>query len=402
MNDPAVFVLLLEQGERSLEDHTMDFVLATYIEWVLVSCKSSVTMDFADNDTSPAPDPVPSPTSPRSAERQPEPTVDGEPKPSATDEPSPRGATELKIGPEPEPITSDQVRELAILLTTEEVSVEHEDAEEGPTHCTSIEGEQKLELKQKDLINFEDIYADMPPFIPSSEQLVNPEPSVCPDLSACLDFPPTLPLMPHPLIPASAMPPLSPDSPSAHPQSTICVVGSQRVCQFLSASWLEDPSSPHLRLQPPGPGLRLDPLAQRLHPSSWLPRLHHRPSPHQLHRAPSSLCPWSIDSTLPAAPHRLSLGLCSGLAGSPSPCRAPPPLAPPPLVGPLESSAIRAAAWVSPSSSCSGSLLSPSWLLPPSDPPWILLSSPWLLPPSSPPPSSARASSYTDLLLPFH
>ncbi|KAI2664140.1 Transposon Tf2-9 polyprotein [Labeo rohita] len=78
--------------------------LATFVEWVLVSCQSSLTVDFADNDTSPTPDPVPSPTSPRSPEHQPEPTADGEPKPSATDKPSARGATELRIAPEPEPI----------------------------------------------------------------------------------------------------------------------------------------------------------------------------------------------------------------------------------------------------------------------------------------------------------
>ncbi|KAL0158832.1 hypothetical protein M9458_046908, partial [Cirrhinus mrigala] len=32
--------------------------------------------------------------------------------------------------------------------------------------------------------------------------------------------------------------------PSAHPQPTICAVGSPRVCQFPLVSWLEDPSSP--------------------------------------------------------------------------------------------------------------------------------------------------------------
>ncbi|KAI2654609.1 hypothetical protein H4Q32_011376 [Labeo rohita] len=127
----------------------------------------------------------------------------------------------------------------------EEFSVEHEDAEEGPAHCTSAEGELILELRLKDLINFEDIYADMPPLIPPSSELsVYPEPSVRPDLSACLDFPLSLPLLPHPLFPASAMPPLSPDSPSAHPQPTICSVGLLRVCQFPSVSWLEDPLSP--------------------------------------------------------------------------------------------------------------------------------------------------------------
>ncbi|KAL0170706.1 hypothetical protein M9458_035302, partial [Cirrhinus mrigala] len=219
MDDPAVFVLLLEQGDRSLKDHTTDFVflanlthypdsclcsfyhtelntsesLTTFVEWVLVSCQSSLTVDFTD---SPTPDPVPSPTSPRSAERQPKHTVDGEPKPSTTDKPS------LRIAPEPEPITSDQVREPATSHGTEEVSVEREEAEEGPAHCTSAEGEQKLELGQMDLINFdEDIYADMPPFIPPSSELsVYHEAAVRPELSARLDFPPTLPLLPHPCL----------------------------------------------------------------------------------------------------------------------------------------------------------------------------------------------------------
>ncbi|KAL0166949.1 hypothetical protein M9458_038793, partial [Cirrhinus mrigala] len=110
--------------------------LAAFVEWVLVSCQSSLTVDFADDDTSPTPDPVPSLTSPRSTERQPKPTTDGEPKPSVTDEPSPSGASELRIAPEPEPITSDQVREPHVV---EEVSVECEEAKEGPAHCTSAE-----------------------------------------------------------------------------------------------------------------------------------------------------------------------------------------------------------------------------------------------------------------------
>ncbi|KAL0192131.1 hypothetical protein M9458_010427, partial [Cirrhinus mrigala] len=58
-----------------------------------------MTMDFADDDTSPTLDPVPSLTSPHSVECLFEPTTDGEPKTSATDEPSPIGATELRIAP---------------------------------------------------------------------------------------------------------------------------------------------------------------------------------------------------------------------------------------------------------------------------------------------------------------
>ncbi len=105
MNYSAVLVLLQEQGDRSLKDHTEDFVflaslthypdsclcsfyqaglntatwaqlcgegpresLAAFIEWVLVSYKSLLTVDFVDDDTSPALDPEPSPPSPRCAE----------------------------------------------------------------------------------------------------------------------------------------------------------------------------------------------------------------------------------------------------------------------------------------------------------------------------------------------
>ncbi|KAL0168348.1 hypothetical protein M9458_036570 [Cirrhinus mrigala] len=253
------------QGDRSLEDHTTDFVflsnltrypdsclcsfyhtglntttraqlLAAYVEWVLVSCQSSLAVDFVDDDISPTPDPVPSPTSFRSAERQPKPTADEEPKPSPIDEPLPRGATELRVTPEPEPITSNQVGEPASSHAREEFTVEHEDAKEGPAHCSSTEGEQILELGQMNLIIFEDIYADMPPLIPPlSELLVCPEPSVCPDLSACLpgflSHSPSLASSTHPCLSHATSP-------------TICAVGSPRVCQFPSALWLDDPSSP--------------------------------------------------------------------------------------------------------------------------------------------------------------
>ncbi|KAL0163660.1 hypothetical protein M9458_039413, partial [Cirrhinus mrigala] len=80
------------QGDRSLKDHTEDFVflanythypdncfcsfyfaglstttralLTAFIEWVLVSCKSHLTVDIVEDDTSPTPDPKPSPPSP--------------------------------------------------------------------------------------------------------------------------------------------------------------------------------------------------------------------------------------------------------------------------------------------------------------------------------------------------
>ncbi|KAL0199795.1 hypothetical protein M9458_002982 [Cirrhinus mrigala] len=82
-----------------------------------------------------------------------------------------------------------------------------------------------------------------------------------------------------------------------------------------------------------------------------------------------------------AQDHRLSA------SGSTSTCFAavalPPPWLLPPSAPPWAT--IMAAAWVSPGSSCSESILSPPWLLPPFDPPWTLLPPPWLLPPSEPP-----------------
>ncbi|KAI2644379.1 tRNA (guanine-N(7)-)-methyltransferase [Labeo rohita] len=147
MDDPAVLVLLLEQGDRSFEDHTTDFVflanctnypdnclcsfyfaglntttraqlsgegpresLATYVEWVLVSCNSSLTVDFTDDDTSP--------------------TLDPEPSQPGTESQSPA-----------RPTSHRQVREPATMHAREEVTVERKDAKEGPTHCTSSEGE---------------------------------------------------------------------------------------------------------------------------------------------------------------------------------------------------------------------------------------------------------------------
>ncbi len=220
MNDPACLLLMLEQRSLSLEDHTRLFVeianfthypdyclctfyknslnnecrarlsrdgprgnFAVFVEWVLVSCGSPLTMDFADDDTSPTSDPEPSPPSPRAAERQPE--------PSATDEPSPSGATVLRIAPEPEPITSDQVREPATSHATVNVTVEREGAEESPAHCTAAEGEQSQD--SENLMDW-DTYADMPVLLPPSSEL-----SSYPELPTYLDFPPT-----HPPSPAAS------------------------------------------------------------------------------------------------------------------------------------------------------------------------------------------------------
>ncbi|KAL0168653.1 hypothetical protein M9458_036875 [Cirrhinus mrigala] len=448
--DPTVLLILLKQGERSLEDHTRDYIflaehshfpdsslctfyraglntttkgllsgegpresLPDYIEWVLASCGSSWTIDFVKEDVSPTQDPEPSQPSPRHAEYEPEPTADEEPEPRAT---------------EPEPDTSDQVREPATTFMTVECCVEQERAMESPAHCTTAGGE--LEENSGDLIDF-----SMEVLENDSGDLIDffTELSTCYDHPVCLEFPPTHPLLSTSM---SVWPPLSPDSPSAHPQPTTCEVGSPRVCQLPSVSWLEDPSAPPPASESRTPPRPSDPAAPpRLSAPSSPPSPVGPPAP------PGSLVPpappWSVvvppspwDSTPPALPHRsippAPLGsslppappqssvapapprtsgappppqspepwappwpsgssVSPWIFGSPSPPRAPPPPAPPPSVGPLESSA-----------------LPPPWLLPPSAPPWAyimaavwvstgsscsgsLLFPPWLLPPSSPP-----------------
>ncbi|KAI2666688.1 Zinc metalloprotease ZmpB [Labeo rohita] len=411
MDDPAFLVLLLEQWDRSLS-----------------TAQSSLTVDIANDDTSPTPDPVPRPTSPCSTKRQLEPTADGEPKSSATNEPSLRGATKLRIAPEHEPITSDQVREPVTPLATEEFSVEREDAEEGPAHCTSAEGELSFELGQKDLINFEDIYADMPPLIPPlSELSVYPEPSVCPDLSACLDFPPTLPLslassthpcLSHPticaggsLVSASSLrvlystSALRPNGSASAPGSLVSTVGRPAPPAPSSLRLCLGRSSTCHHLRTPLLWLRLVAPFQGLSPpqSSVAPALTRTSGSLPPPRLPE---PWT-----PPWPSGSSVS--PGLIGSPSPPRTPPTLAlPTGVVSPSSTMATLSA--VGRHHVCGLGL---AWLLllqvpsvSTSDPPWTLVSS--LAPPSvtttmdfvcCPPPgspSSTRASSCTDFLFP--
>ncbi|KAL0198942.1 hypothetical protein M9458_007482 [Cirrhinus mrigala] len=475
MDIPAVLLLLLEQGNRSLVDHTRDFVhlvplthypdrclctfyraglniatkaqlsgdgpresIADYIEWVLVSCRSSLT---AEDDTSPTQDPEPSQPASRHAEFEPEPTADDEPEPRAT---------EPKIATEPEPYTSDQVREPATATVTGECNMEQVRAMESPAHCTIAGGE--LENNSGDLIDFSTEVLEN-----NSGDLIDffTEISTCHVIPACMESPPTLPLLP---MSTSVCSPLSPDSPSAHPQSSTWAVGSPRVCQLPSASGLEDPSSPPPASESRTPPRPSDPAAP--------PRLSAPSSPSSPIGPPAppgslvfSAPPWSVvvppspqdsvplaaprhsvppapkDSSLPPAqppssvtpaPPRTSgspptpwspeprappwpsgSSVSPWIFGSPSPPRAPPPAAPPPSVAPLESSAlpppwllppsappwvdIMAAVWVFLCFSSFGSLLSPPWLLPPSSPPWTTPSQLWnssfvLLPGVRPPP----------------
>ncbi|KAL0199043.1 hypothetical protein M9458_007583 [Cirrhinus mrigala] len=436
--------------------HFPDSSLCTFYRAGLnIATKAQLFADYmessltAEDDTSPTQDPEPSQPAPRHAEFEPEPTADDEPEPRAT---------ELKIATEPEPYTSDQVREPATSTMTGECNMEQVRAMESPAHCTTAGGE--LDDNSGDLIDF------------STEDLENnsgdlidffTEVSTCHVMPASMESPPTLPLLP---MSTSVCSPLSPDSPSAHPQPTTCAVGSPRVCQLPSASGLEDPSSPPPASESRTPPRPSDPAAP--------PRLSAPSSPSSPigpPAPPGSLVfpapPWSVvgpsspqDSIPPAAPRHSvppalwtsSLPLAqppssvapapprtfgspptprspeprappwpSGssvspwIFGSPSPPRAPPPAAPPPSVAPLESSAfsppwllppsappwvvMMAVVWVSHGSSCSGSLLSSPWLLPPSSPPWTLFIV--LLPEDRPPPEPPPTMTLL-FPLPFH
>ncbi|KAI2666774.1 Filamentous hemagglutinin [Labeo rohita] len=474
---PEFILLRLKQGDLPLEGYTIMFQLiahttsypddalcafynaslnascrapssedfTSFVEWTLARNKLSFPACSLENLASATPDPEPSQPPPRHAEHEPEPepTADGSHATSATQEPSPIGATERAIATELEEFASDQVREPATEPATVDVPDGRESAEDSTTHCTTAEGEQRLDLGQicldQDFINFsEDVYEDMPTLLP---------PSKLPDY---LDFPPTLPLSIVSV--ASVLPPLSPGSPSARPQPTICAVGLPQVCQSPSVSWLEDPSSsppaseswtpprpsdpaapprlsapssPPSPVGPPAPPGSIFPPAppwsvvappspqdstplaaprRSVPPALWtssLPRAQPRssvaPAPPRTSGSPPP--PRSPEPWVPPGPSGSSVS--PRTIGSPSPPRALPPPAPPPSVGPMESPAfsppwllppsappwgpIMAAAWVSPGSSCSGFLLSPPWLNPPSSPPWTLLSPPWLNPPSSPP-----------------
>ncbi|KAL0177371.1 hypothetical protein M9458_026265, partial [Cirrhinus mrigala] len=190
---PEYLLLLLEQGTKSLEDHTrlllvlaqttsyLDDALsskngpqkdfAAFMEYTLARNRSPFTICPVDDLARSTPDPEPSPPSPCCAELKPEPTVDGEPE-----------------------LTAD------------------------------------LGLLEAEGVFNMDMYADLPPLLPpSSEPAVTAIPELSPEKAPM----PALPLLPPPL--------LSSGSPSTHLLSSICAVGSLRVCQSPSALKLEDP-----------------------------------------------------------------------------------------------------------------------------------------------------------------
>ncbi len=158
---PKYLLLLLEQGDRSLEDHTRLFLMlanttsylddtlcsfyeaslnntcrapssedglredfAAFVEWTLPRNGSPFTICPMEDFARSTPDPEPSPPSPRCAEPHPKPTEDGEPVPAAIDEPAQYRATEWRIAPDAGPNPSDQVQEPATTPATREQAVD--------------------------------------------------------------------------------------------------------------------------------------------------------------------------------------------------------------------------------------------------------------------------------------
>ncbi len=253
---PEFLLLLLEQGDRSLEDHPRLFLLlanatsypddalcsfydanlntastellsedspredfTTFVEWTLARNGSPLTICLMDDLARSTSDPEPSPPSPRGAEHQPEPTDDGAPFPAAINEPAQSRATEWKIAPEVEPNTSDQVREPAAVPTMREQAVDGVSAEWSSAPFTTAEGELIIHLGlldlEEDLIDWKtDLEIELFPLLsssPSSSVLLS-----SPDGASDSPVPaPRKYTLSHPFLPP---PSLSSGSPSTRPQ----------------------------------------------------------------------------------------------------------------------------------------------------------------------------------------
>ncbi|KAI2658676.1 Pappalysin-1 [Labeo rohita] len=426
--DPTVLLILLKQGERSLEDHTRDYIflaehshfpdssLCTFYRAGLNTTAKGLLSGGGSSrepaglhreDVSPTPDPEPSQPSPRHAEHEPEPTADDEPEPRAT---------EQRITQEPEPNTSDQVREPATTTATVECCVEQERAMESPAHCTTAGGE--LELNSGDLMDFFTEVLET-----HSGDLID----FSTEIPTCHDLPPTTCAVGSPAgLPASigVMAGGSLSSASSlrvqNSASALRPCGSTTALSSLISTFARRPTSSTGLPRPSGSalvgrrpaiasGLHSSGFASSLRPAGSVGLLPLAPAPPQSSVAPaplrtsgSPLPPRSPEPWAPPWPSGSSVS--PWIFGSLSPPRAPPPPAPPPSVGPLELSAlpppwllppsappwayIMAAVWVSTGFSCFGSLLFLPWLLPPSSPPWTLRTLFFVFrPPPKPPPT---------------
>ncbi len=206
MDLPPVKLLCLEQGDRPLEAHTLDFIqlaclthypdrslcvfyytslserskarvpaggpkedFAAFVEWVLVHNDSVFTIgpvedDFTTSPTPPLPETSPPPAK-DATEVSHEPTTDRGVRHAAMEELGPRTRLEVTITLEPTSLQwSDQVCEPATPLSAEGVLVEFGYMEDCPAHTPTAMSEYELasggyyeELKDifsKDLIDF--------------------------------------------------------------------------------------------------------------------------------------------------------------------------------------------------------------------------------------------------------
>ncbi len=263
---PEFLLLLLEQEDRSLEDHTRLFRFlanttsypddalcslydvslntacralssedgpredfAAFVEWTLARNGSPLTVSQEDDLARSTPEP--SPPSPRGTEHQPEPTDGGEPFPAGICEPARNRATERMIVPDDRPGSpnpSDQVREPATMPTTREPAVDGVSEEWSSAPCTAAEVELELIVHlglldmEGDLIDWEtELEYEMPPLLSPSSPLVPSSPEGASDspVPAPRQRPPVPAPRQRPPMPAPRQrPPVPLQGPSSSPE----------------------------------------------------------------------------------------------------------------------------------------------------------------------------------------
>ncbi|ROI15684.1 hypothetical protein DPX16_20222 [Anabarilius grahami] len=446
--EPAVSLLCLEQKDRSLEEHTMDFLelaclthypdrslcvfyiaslsersrarlpgsgpqkdFAACVEWVLINNNSAFTIGPAEPISTTPPNPAPSQLTPSQTELKPDPTTDTEPAHAA--EKAPASPAEPCFTPEPEPIMmSDQVSESATTPVPEGVLVELEGSEGSPAYIPAAECEghmdtgRQFNYLEEDLIDWfsEVISADTPvsPVLQVSPAFpVSPVPYVSPAPPMSADCPPSLPLPPplfHQPI-STAATPLVPVCPSSPPQPSL-YGAADSMRGFQSPAWhgREDPLSSPPATETRTPPGSYDPLV-----SLWLiapsaPPWHViPPAPPGFLISPAAL--WSGITLVPPRDFWLPVAPLPSIPPAPPGSAFPPapPLSSVALVPQWSSFAPSPPQSHEPSAPPrpSGSSVSPRLRVssaPSGSLPWLAapqdevpLSPPWLLPPAPPP-----------------
>ncbi|KAI2659522.1 Accumulation-associated protein [Labeo rohita] len=251
---PTFLLLLLEQGERSLEDHAKLFLAVANCTSCLdntTTCRAPSSKDVLRR-ISPGPLPTQSPTpkSPHCAELKPEPTDDREPIPAAINKSAQCRTIERRIAPEAEP-TSDQVQEPVTMHATREQAVDG-----GPYRLGNRSG-GRLALSPSSLL-----VPSSPPSspVPTYRQewaLIAEGRPVSQKAHECS---PTCPLRPPP--------PLSSGSPVGLPSSIVAVAGPPLARTPPQPVDPPAPSSLASTVNPPAPPGSLVPPPQPPEPSA--------------------------------------------------------------------------------------------------------------------------------------